>query len=60
MIWHLDELIESSKDCQTERNGKWVAARPINWKHRSLKQRLVEAFAVFIGTTESFYWPEGQ
>lgn len=41
-------------------NDKWVIARPINWKYRSLKQRLYEAWCVFIGTADAFKWPEGQ
>ena len=41
-------------------DGEWVPARPINWKHRSLWEKLVEAFAVFMGTAEAFYWPKGQ
>jgi len=41
-------------------NGKWVSARPENYKFRSLTEKIKEAWAVFTGKAEAFKWPEGQ
>ncbi len=41
-------------------NGKWVPARPINYRYRSLLERIREAWAVFAGKADAFLWPEGQ
>jgi len=59
-MWTLETLMESVNTTQTEINGKWVPARPINWKYRTLKERLQESWAVFVGNAELFTWPEGQ
>ena len=56
MIWNLKDLIQHSKEHATQINGKWHPVRPINYKHRSLKQRLKEAIAVFRGKAECFLW----
>jgi len=60
MIWHWEELTKQAETNIVEVNGRLVPARPIYWSHRSLRDRLVEALAVFIGTAEAFYWPGGQ
>jgi hypothetical protein len=36
-----------------EIDGKWVLARPINWKCRTLSERIKEAWAVFTGKAEA-------
>ena len=57
MIWKLRELIDHANSTQTERNEKWVPARPIDgpfiW-------RLKAAWAVLKGKADAFTWPEGQ
>ena len=57
MIWNLKNLIKDDH-CLAEINGKWVPARPI--QYRTIRQKIKEAWYVFIGKTESFRWPEGQ
>lgn len=59
-MWTLRSLIDHSNEIHTEINGNWVPARPLNWKHRGLFQRLREAWAVFRGKAAAFTWPEGQ
>ena len=59
-MWSVKNLHEHCNETLAEINGKWVPARPLNWKHRSLKQKLKEALAVFNGKAEAFTWPEGQ
>jgi hypothetical protein len=59
-MWTLRDLIDHCNSNRTEIHGKWVPARPINWKHRTMIQRLKEAWAVFVGKAEPFTWPEGQ
>ena len=39
-------------------NGSWVPARPVNYKYRSLKQKLKDAWLVFTGKADPFIWPE--
>lgn len=57
-MWTLRELVDWPNEAEI--NGKWVPARPLNWKHRTLRQRFREAWAVFVGKAEAFTWPEGQ
>jgi hypothetical protein len=59
MIWKLDKLREKDVP-QVYINGKWVIARPVNYKYRSIKVKFIEAWNVFIGKAEAFRWPEGQ
>ena len=44
----------------TEINGKWVNARPVNYKYRSLSEKIRDAWYVFIGKADALIWPEGQ
>lgn len=60
MIWNLKDLLQNVNSTQAEINGKWVPARPLNWKHRTLRERFQEARAVFSGEAEAFRWPEEQ
>lgn len=41
-------------------NGKWVAARPVNYtpEYCPWQSRLIFAFYVLIGKAETFTWPE--
>ena len=59
MIWQLKQLQDPEMP-QTCINGRWVPSRPLNWKHRSLWERLFEAWQVFKGSASAFKWPEGQ
>jgi hypothetical protein len=58
MEWTLKEL--QNLDTQAEINGKWVPARPINYRYRSIFTRIREAWHVFTGKTDGFHWPMGQ
>ena len=44
--------------CKQEANGQWIPARPINYKYRSLPEKLRDAWAVFTGKAEAVVWPE--
>ncbi len=57
-IWTLKQLQDSLPMACI--NDKWVPARPINWKYRSLRERITESWAVFRGRAEAFTWPENQ
>lgn len=59
MIWNLDSLQERNQSTVFI-NGKWVTARPVNYKYRSFKEKIVDAWSVFIGKADAFKWPEGQ
>ena len=58
MKWTLKGLQEHCSETTAQINNKWVPARPLNY--RSVKQRIMEAWGVFTGRTDSFSWPEGQ
>lgn len=57
MIITIEDL---SRDCpKTEIKGHgWYPARPINYKCRSLKERIKESWMVFTGKADPFIWPE--
>lgn len=58
MIYNLKDLqkVETRKDA----NGKYVPARYINYKYRTLMQRLKESYLLFIGKVDCFTWPEDE
>ena len=58
-MWKLEQIRERDVP-QVNINGKWVPARPENYKYRSLFQRISEAWGVFTGRADAFTWPEGQ
>lgn len=59
-MWKLKELLEWNS--QAEINGKWVPARPLNYKPClcPIWKRLRYAWQVVRGHAETFVWPEGQ
>jgi hypothetical protein len=57
-LWEVREI--ASPDLVKEINGKWVPARPVNYKCRSWWTRVKEAWAVYKGKADCFTWPEGQ
>jgi hypothetical protein len=60
-MWTLKEL-QASDMPQANINGKWVPARPENYKKScmTMRKRLQHAWAVFTCKAEAFIWPEGQ
>ncbi len=60
-MWTLKQL-QDPDACQTEINGKWVPARPLNYtlEYMTLRARFKNAWEVFMCRSESFTWPEGQ
>lgn len=61
-MWKLIELIKMAQETQTEIRGKWVPAKPENYKPKycSIGRRIGYAWQVVIGKAETFTWPEGQ
>jgi len=51
-MWTLKQL--QNWNVGSEINGEWVPAHPINWKYRTMRQRLYEAWAVFTGKADCF------
>ena len=45
--------IDGMFDTQANIDGKWVVARPENYKYRSLRERLSDAWAVFVGEADA-------
>ena len=60
-MWKLEQLL-NAKDMQALINGKYVPARPDNFKPYlcPLWERLHYAWQVVLGRAETFVWPEGQ
>lgn len=60
-MWKLENLIKSDM-ALAEINGKWVPSRPLNGKkgYYPLKNRIKDAWEVFMCRAEAFTWPEGQ
>ena len=59
MIWKLEQLQARNRE-QARINNKWVPVRPINYKYRSLREKIKESYMVFIGKADLLIWPEGQ
>jgi hypothetical protein len=61
-MWTLEWILKHANDNQTEIQGKWVPARPENYKKEYLLlwERFYRAWLVFIGKADCFMWPEGQ
>lgn len=60
MTYTLKELINTCNENSAEINGKWVPARPINYKYSSLKEKLKECWLVLRGKVDTVIWPGGQ
>lgn len=58
--WKLHELFQHTASVQTEINGVWVPARPINYKFFTPWDRIKLAWRVFTGKLDVFEWPKGQ
>jgi hypothetical protein len=60
-MWTLSQLQEPN-DTAAFINGKWVPARPENYKRAcmTIRMRLKHAWEVFMCRAEAFTWPEGQ
>jgi len=50
LLYIIDDLLCNRVEASP---GKWVIARPINYKYRSITQRIKEAWAVFTGEAEA-------
>jgi len=58
--WTLKGLVDHCVENQTQFNGRWVPARPINYQHRPLFTKILLAWKVYKGKLDVFEWPEGQ
>lgn len=58
-MWTLEQL-QAKNAPMTYINNKWVSARPINYTVRTFKEKVIEAYKVFIGEADAMIWPEGQ
>jgi len=56
-MWQLYTLIDHAQTTQTEKDGRWIPARPLLG---SLWCRIKDAWAVLWGKAEAFKWPGGQ
>ncbi len=54
----LEDLLKWCNENQMEVNGKWVPARPINYRYRSFRKKLKEAYLVYKGEAECVLWKD--
>lgn len=54
-IYNADVIREQRTDTMLP-NGKWVAARPINYQHMAWFERLAVAWQVFRGKYDALEW----
>lgn len=59
-MYDLKDLQTQANSVSANINGKWVPARPENYKFDSWWSRFKDAWKVFTGKADSFRWPEGQ
>ena len=60
MLYSIENLIHTASSTQTQlSNGKWVCARPVNYKYDSIFERIKHAWLVFTGKADAITW-EGQ
>lgn len=60
MLYTLRYLQNDANETQAEINGKWVPARPLNYKYESWSERVSDAWLVLTGKADVFVWPENQ
>lgn len=51
-----DSLVETSQECQVKIDGKWVIARPINYRVDTIWDRLRDAWSVLTGKAEALFY----
>jgi len=55
MVYNADDL--KKWDCQAEiEEGRWVSARPINYRHAPILHRIKVAWRVFRGKYDALEW----
>jgi hypothetical protein len=63
-MWTMERLVDYANRNGTcaQINKKWVWARPENGKRQyaTLRERVSDAWGVFICRAEAFTWPENQ
>lgn len=58
MVYHIHEILKAN-DCQTELpSGKYVPARPTNFKYENIVKRFKDAFLVLKGKGDVVVWEE--
>jgi hypothetical protein len=55
-MWKLSNLKYADHTQTQISSGVWIPSRPVNEDFRSLKQRIKEAWMVFIGKASAFTW----
>jgi hypothetical protein len=58
MAQSIDDFAKSGINCKTQIDGKWVIARPLNWRkeNTTLVDRLWDALLILKGKAEAFYY----
>lgn len=59
-MWKLESLISHCSDTKKAINNNWVPARPINYRYRTIGEKIKESYKVFTGEYDCFEWTEKQ
>ncbi len=60
-VYKIEDIVDKTITQNTTHiDGKWIPARPINYQHRSLTEKLKGAYLVFMGKADAFIWPKNQ
>jgi len=58
-MYTLREIFDDAPNHSTMIDGKWVPARPINYKYM-FWERVKDSWQVLLGRADAFTWPGGQ
>lgn len=58
MIWETRHLADYCNGVQKEINGKWVPARPDNYRYEGFLTRIRHAWMVLTGKVDCVIWDE--
>ena len=56
-MYNINEICKNDNEILLE-NGKWVKARPVNYKYRNIIERIKDAYVVFIGHADAVKWTD--
>ena len=55
-MYTIKEIVQTAQENHAEIDGEWIPARPINYKYRSFKEKLSDAWSVFTGKADAVKW----
>ena len=56
MIYKIEDLVATAPHNLVEKDGRYIFARPDNWRYRNLIERIKDAWTVFTGKADAVKW----